>query len=344
MYHVRFRGTHYEIGYRFGASLKKHGRRLLDNVPFPVTQERIDFAHSCLPAYQEFFPEIIEEIRGLAEGQSYEPAEQELLQAVLFSMYAIPPACNCSCFAVSNKDHVLLGRNSDFLTSLEKLNTNVIYRFINDSYSFTGNTTAFIEIEDGVNIHGLAVGLTSVYPVTIKPGLNGGMLLRFFLEKCKSTEEVIRHIQYLPISSAQAITVADSKGDFVVMECNSQKIKIIRPSEEQPFVCATNRFYSEEMAIFQNPDVDDWQSKFRYRTLVQTLSQYYDKMDIQTAQDLLAGKHGFLCQYNRATGKDTVWSVLYDLKQKAIYRVEGNPGRKKFVKDERFSICSANLA
>lgn len=335
MYHVRLRGKHYEIGYHYGVTLSKHGQRLLDHVPFPIIQARKDFAHSCIPIYQEFFPEILEEIRGLAEGQH---CDSNQMQAVLLSMYAIPPACNCSCFAVANDEHILLCRNSDFLTELEKLNTNVIYKFTDDSYNFTGNTTAFIEVEDGVNEYGLAVGLTSVYPIIIKPGFNAGMLLRFLLEKCQTTEEVICSIQHLPIGSAQTITVADAKGKIAVIECNSEKITVTLPSKEHPFVCAANIFHSDEMLALQNLAIDNWQAEQRYRTLVQTLGKPSKKINLQFAKDLLSGKTGFLCQYDRTTGKDTVWSVIYDLKEKAIYRVEGNPGRKKFVKDERFSI------
>lgn len=335
MYHVRFRGEHYEIGYRYGASLAKHSQYLLDHVPFPITQERKDFARLCIPVYQEFFPEILEEIRGLAEGQS---CDLRAMQAVLLSMYAIPPACHCSCFAVANDKHILLCRNSDFLTELEKQNTNVIYKLGAASYSFTGNTTAFIEMEDGVNEHGLAVGLTSVCPVAIKPGFNAGMLLRFFLEKCRSTEEVVCRIQQLPISSAQTITVADAKGRTAVIECNAEKAAVIYPSGEHPFVCATNSFHSAEMLALQNLSIDNWQAERRYGTLIRTLRASCGDMDLQLAKDLLSGRTGFLCQYDRTTGKDTVWSVIYDLKEKAIYRVEGNPGRKGFARDGRFSI------
>lgn len=335
MYHVRFKGTHYEIGYRYGVSLRKHGQYLLDHVPYPITQERRDFAQSCLPVYQKFFPEILEEIRGLAEGQH---SDLHTMQAVLLSMYAIPPACNCSCFAISNENHILLCRNSDFLTALEKLNTNVIYKFANNSYDFTGNTTAFIEVEDGVNEYGLAVGLTSVYPITIKPGFNAGMLLRFFLEKCMTTEDVICNIKHLPISSAQTITVADAQGDTAVIECNAEKTVIVRPSVAQTFVCATNIFHEAEMLPLQNLNIDNWQSEQRYDTLIKALGMPGRETDLQAAKDLLSGKNGFLCQYDRKTGKDTVWSVIYDLKGKAIYRAEGNPGRKKFIKDERFLI------
>ncbi len=65
------------------------------------------------------------------------------------------------------------------------------YYKLNNVYSFVGNTTAWTEMEDGVNEHGLAVGLTFIYPIKIKPGFNAGMLVRYILEKCKTTDEAI---------------------------------------------------------------------------------------------------------------------------------------------------------
>ncbi len=48
-------------------------------------------------------------------------------------------------------------------------------------------------------------------------------------------------------------------------------------------------------------------------------------MDISGAMALLAGKEGFLCQYDRHSGRGTVWAVLYDLKRRAVWRAEGSP-------------------
>lgn len=336
MYHVRFRGTRYEMGFRFGSSLAKNNQRVLDNVPFPITAQRREFARACVPVYREYFPEILEEISGLAEGQL---CEAELIQAVLFSMYAMPPSCCCSCFAVSDGEHILLGRNSDFIPALEKLNMNVIYRFSEaGAHSFTGNTTAFIEMEDGVNDRGLAVGLTSVYPTACQPGLNAGMLLRFFLERCGDTQGVIRQLDRLPVSSSQTFTVADAKGETAVIECGAQGAKVLRPSRERPFVCATNIFCSQEMSPFRKTGIDTWRAEERYDTLSRALTHRRGRMDLSAAQNLLAGKEGFLCQYDRRNGTDTVWSVVYDLADRSIWRAEGNPGRRKFKRDERFAI------
>lgn len=333
MYHSHFKGNHFEIGFRWGALLAERGNFILNHVPFPLTEERRSFAAQCLPYYQTYFPAILEEIRGIAAGQHCTASS---LQTVLFSMYAMPPACCCSCFAVSNSKTILLGRNSDFVPDLEKWNQNVIYRFSSGSYAFTGNTTAFLEMEDGVNEKGLAIGLTVVYPrIHIKkPGLNAGMLLRLMLETCSSTKEAVHLLQAVPIGSSQTFTLADGNGKLAVVECNADKIAVLPSSTSRAYACATNVFHSN--AFLSSSYINTWQSEERYQTMDSALKTNAIHMDIAGAIELLSGKKGFLCQYDRATGTDTVWSVLYDLKNKCIYRAEGNPSRKKFRTDMRF--------
>lgn len=332
MYHKRFKGTHYGIGKNWGTMLKKHGAELLANVPFPITEERYTFGRKCVPFYEKYFPQILEEIYGIADGQG---CPHESLIAVLFTMYCIMPSTNCSCFAARSNAGVILGRNSDFLTVIEKLYMSTLYKFSSSSYSFNGNTTAFVEMEDGINEHGLALGLTSVAPTEICPGINAGMLLRLFLEKCKNVDEVIALINTLPIASSQTIIAADSLGNAALFECNPQAIEIKRIDRSCNFVCSTNMFNTLSMKAYNNLPEDSWFAKERYQTMDTFLSNHETYMTIRQAQNLLAGREGFLCQYDRKTSKDTVWSVVYDLGEGSIYRCEGNPARKPFKKDER---------
>ena len=335
MIHQQFQGSHYQIGLQYGSLLRRQGQFLLDHVPFLLTAERIHFAARCLPICKQYFPEILEEIAGLADGQGCAP---EPLQTVLLSMYALPPACNCSCFAVHNQNSLLLARNSDFLSALEPFNTNVIYQFDGDSFDFTGNTTAFLEMEDGVNQHGLAIGLTSVYPTQIQPGLNAGLLLRCCLEKCRTTKEAIQLVQAIPISSSQTLTIADPSGELAVVECCAGHLEILRPTEKQPFVCATNRFHAFQMLPLNHNEIDDWNAEQRFQTMRQALENKASSFDLKAAFDLLSGKDGWMCQYDRSTGKDTVWSVVYDLQHGQIWRTEQNPSRTCFVQDNRFPL------
>lgn len=184
-----------------------------------------------------------------------------------------------------------------------------------------------------MNEFGLAIGLTFIYPKTKNPEFNAGMLVRYLLEKCSTTQEAIKELNILPIASAQTITMIDSQGKMTVVECNPDKTIII---ENKNFVVASNHFQSKEMKEYRNPNIDDWRADERYQVALNALQN--NPFSLQLAQDILAGKHGFMCQYNRKQGCDTVWSVIYDILNKQIYRVEGNPRKKSFKEDQRLQL------
>ena len=363
MYHSHFTGSHYQAGFRWGKLLLNHGNRVLENIPFEITRERIEYGESCVPVYKKYYPEILEEIRGIAQGQK---CSLKILQAFLFGMYAVPPQCSCSCFATAGTEGILLGRNSDFFPESRRLNMNVIYRFSGNAIDFTGNTTAFVEMEDGINARGLAAGLTSVFPAVRQPGFNAGILLRYLLEKCGTVTQAVEAVKKIPAGSSCNLILADTTGDIVSMEVNPVK-KIFMPARDKgsriSYLCAVNRFRHPEMQEYNNPEIDDWFSGPRLKTMegffsnnpeiddwfsgprLKTMEGFFSSAGsgsgknittLQSAKELLSGKYGFLCQYEKASGKDTVWSVVYDLKNLKIYRAEGNPSRCRFREDERF--------
>ena len=200
-------------------------------------------------------------------------------------------------------------------------------------------TVKLIALEDGVNEHGLAVGLTSVYPNQCKPGFNAGMIVRYLLEKCRNVSEAVSCLYQLPIASAQTLTLADTMGAIAVIECNAEQIKIEKTlNSNLAFVCATNTFHLPGMVGYNNDKIDNWFAEERYQTLYSAFSEKNGGFNFPFAEKLLSGDYGFLCQYDRSTGKDTVWSVIYDMKRHKIYRSEGNPGRHKFKEDTRFQF------
>lgn len=334
MYHGRFTGTHYEAGYKWGRLLLKNGKKLDVCPTFELARDNYKFGENCYKEYQKYFPEVLEEIQGIADGNE---VSVKTLYAMIFSMYCFEFDNKCTCFAFNMGDEIIFARNSDFLVSLEKLYMNCIYK-LKDSYSFNGNTTSFVQMEDGVNRHGLAVGLTFVYPKLRKPGFNAGMLTRYLLEKCKTTCEAVNKLHQLPIASAQTLTIADKSGDIAVVECNPKEIVVIKPREGEQFVATANNFNSEIMHSYRNPEIDDWRSDERYQTARNALKNNKDCYSVAFAQDILSGKYGFMCQYDRKQNADTVWSVIYDLKRKQVWRAEGNPSRKKFKEDSRFKL------
>lgn len=332
MYHSRFKGTHFAAGLRYGEMLLKNGSFIPAVPTFKITRERREFARACLPLYEKYYPEILEEIRGLARGQK---ASFRDFCTFLFSMYCFEFSPRCTCLAYSKGGQVIFGRNSDFLPSMERLNMNCLYS-LDGAYAFNGNTTAFVQMEDGVNGRGLAAGLTLVYPSLTAPGLNSGMLIRYILEKCSDTRQAVQRLRVLPIASQQTITLADKNGDIAVVECNCKEVCVTEKTAG--FAAAANRFTSPKMQKYNNPAVDNCRSAERLSAVTQALKNR-DEVTAEFVKEILAGKHGFTCQYDRTAGVDTVWSAVYDIGRKEIYRAEGNPGRRSYKKDERFKFA-----
>ena len=180
------------------------------------------------------------------------------------------------------------------------------------------------------------MGLTSAAPGEIRPGLNAGMLLRLMLETCASTAEALALLERVPIASAQTFTLADPSGEIAVAECCALGMKILRPAAGAPFVCAVNRFESPEMRPLSGPCPDDWEAGPRLAVMKSALARLAPSINEEEARAILSGQHGFLCQYDRRTGRDTVWAAVYDLKGRVCSLAPGNPGRCGFPVTEGF--------
>lgn len=291
MNHLNFSCRHYEAGRKYGSLFRENGIDICSQ--FKFTEEKYQFGQSCLNAYKTFYPEMLEEIRGVADGQRRSFDE---IYTFISSMYCKTFGNFCTCFACRDGMNYFFGRNSDFIVALEGFYSSCFYQ-LDNGYSFLGNTTSFVQMEDGVNEKGLAAGLTFIYPTVLGRGFNAGML-----------------------------------------KCNSKEYSFIFPENEKRFVVTANRFNSEKMKRYNVSDGYDLFSKERYitgRTALRNTECY----SLDFVKDLLSGKMGFMCQYDRTKGADTVWSSIYDMNGGAIYRAEGNPSRTVYETETRMDGC-----
>lgn len=267
MHKPRFKGKHYDIGYRQGNFIYKKGVRL--EKYFNLTKARKEFGIKCISECEKVFPEVLEEIKGLADGTKIEYRD---FASFIFGMYCFEFANWCTCFAFKDVTSLVFGRNSDFTVSLVDQYESAFYNLA-AGYSFIGNSTAVVQMEDGINEHGLAIGLTFNNLKVIKPGLNAGMLVRYMLEKCKTVKEALASLTSIPIASAQTLTIVDKTGDMVVVECNCEKSFIIKPRNNENFVVACNHFVSGEMQRYQDFEkrYAEYRSIDRYQTAYNAL-------------------------------------------------------------------------
>lgn len=84
-------------------------------------------------------------------------------------------------------------------------------------------------------------------------------------------------------------------------------------------------------------------NKRQIRTVQSALSEKRTYKDEIYAQDILSGKKGFICQYDKKQKFDTIWSVVYNLNDLQVLCAEGNPSKVKYKVDNRLTWGLINV-
>lgn len=244
----------------------------------------------------------------------------------------------CTAFAYTDGKHNIYGRNNDLPPYLRNGSKSEIYSPLGAN-KFNLTTSSFINGEEGLNEHGLAVSMTFVNTKLeeIKAGFNSCFIVRYLLDKARNTEHAVMLLNELPIASNCNILLADKFSKMVVVEC-TPLLKQLRMPVETPYgkiICSVNNFTSENLKQYDYSDGNVYNSVERYNVVVNSFSKLLKGDLIANTQKLLNGEYGFMCQYEKELNFETVWSSIFDLNTLYIYRAEGSPIKKKFIEDKR---------
>lgn len=341
MYHLRLKGDHYEMGVKRGRVFNRGG------IAFPLHLDEFQLEHGrqSEAVLRTFFPEVCQEVRGVSDtiGADYLRFISWML-CMGRCMYNLEDNIpveirGCTAFAYSRGGQVIYGRNNDLPPYLRDGSKSEIYIPENGN-RFQITTSSFINGEEGLNEHGLAVAMTFVMTdlEKIRAGFNSCFIVRYLLEKAKDTKEAVSLLWKLPVASNCNILLADKNGRMAVAECTPAG-KHLREAEtfgDGRIVCTVNSFTSEAMKPLDDARGNDYDSHKRYRTVIDSFAAGRLKADdLETTKQLLKGEFGFLCQYDDEPDFETVWSSIFDLKSLVVYRAEGDPRKRKFITDSR---------
>lgn len=340
MYHLRLKGNHYEMGVKRGKIFNKC------NITFPLNLDGFQrkFGYESEKQLKKYFPEVCEEIRGVTDTIK---ADYQEFAAWLLCMGCcmynlennIPVEIRgCTACAYTDGKRTVYGRNNDLPPYLREGSNSEIYSPF-DANKFNITTSSFINGEEGVNEHGLAVSMTFVNTKLeeIKAGFNSCFIVRYLLEKAKNTEHAVTLLNELPIASNCNILLADKTGKMVVVECTPVLKQLRTPIETQygKIICTVNNFTSNNMKQYDYSNGDVFNSVERYDVVIKSLPKLMQGDLIANMQKLLKGEMGFMCQYDKELYFETIWSSIFDLNSLCIYRAEGSPLKKKFIEDKR---------
>jgi predicted choloylglycine hydrolase len=228
---VQCRGTPFEIG-RAQAALHAQtakGRAFLRRkkhfVPwwFKLDAERRMF--------EKYAPALWQEIEGLADGLGV-PMERA---AYYFGNAGLrPPIGGCSA-VMSNG---VYGRNYDF--KARYYGARLVLTQPHGAYASVGTSEILTGRLDGMNEHGLCIGLHLIKMRPRFPGLSCVVLNRLVLERCATTAEAVALLRRLPHAMQYNYSLLDANGVAAVVEAAPGAVAV----RMGDWLACTNHFQS----------------------------------------------------------------------------------------------------
>jgi predicted choloylglycine hydrolase len=268
------------------------------------------------------FPELLEEIRGVAEGAQM--AYNSLLLETAYPFAAGAPS-NCtiiSAFGSATRGSVpVVGRNYDFLLDFKKCNQLRSITGKNAEFSFVGGTITILGVEEGMNDAGLFIGDAGWEPKELPSsrGLSSRQVMQLVLENCVSVDTAIDFIRQTPKFANNAGTcylLADRR-ETVAMEMGLTKICLRMPEEDMQV--ASDTFLT---SIAEEVEPPEPTASTRYNLVRKRLHENRREVDKIFMRRLLSDHSIPMCSHNEI---NTLRSIIAKTNEKKMMVADGHP-------------------
>jgi len=305
MHQVELYGTYEQMGHQQGLPLKQIGMTLR-----PPDPKMLRFAKQCEQVVGQYAPELLDEIRGLAEAAEldYEAVLTPILTAP-FEPQEIP---SCTVLAVAPERTMdgrpIVGRNYDFFHDISEEVATTYRTYPEGRYASLGDCDIWVGREDGLNEAGLFVGMASTFLPGVQPGPTFWLIVRLLLDRCATVDEGLELMHSVPHAGSWTYLLADRSGKAMVVEPTVEGIELRYP--EDGLLVMTNHAVCPAWAGKENFVPPD--SHPRYNRLRELLGG--DKViDVEDVKQALRDHEGLICSHGahfpeRKFG--TIWSVV----------------------------------
>lgn len=333
-----FSGNHFEVGLQMGGYYKAVGASFS-----PVTEASL--LDKQLKFYERYAPEIIDELRGVAQESAVlfdRVAHAFLVGEILFLRNRRERSCSIGGF-IDATGRAWVARNYDWVPAAGK--TCQAWKFyfpdkkvvaisdmgIGDARGLDRKYQIFRN-EDAINSDGLYIGLTFAHRWVDGIGLTSFDAITLSAWRCKSVGEVVNLFETLPLSAPKNFFVADAAGKMAVIHHGADKFDVRYP-DKQGLLVLTNHYVGRLEPDDQVRAIHPHHTTFnRYERLLTDMQKLrtsqetgFEKLDsMMTAPNTPVCQCIMVPNSTNQVFMETVWTLLLDLKQKH-YRLINNP-------------------
>jgi predicted choloylglycine hydrolase len=318
---IKLEGTYNEIGKQHGQLLKGFFK------PPPASDTKKKFTEKCIKLMEEYTPDIIDEVEGLAEASETDP---KLMKSFIFTL-GLDPGCTVFALAgTKNSENTpIFARNYDWDQSFLEyfIAVKTIPKQGHRNLSFSDH---MVGRYGGINEKGLAVAITAIpaYNGKAKPGIRMNIAVRWILDKMSKTKEAVEWLTNIPHQWAHNYLIADAEGTLARVESNPINTVSITSNE---FVASTNHYHDKMMKRYESAEFDFSNTHRRYST-VDKWYRENDSFSLVDVEKMLQGHDDGVC--NHGEGYETIWSWYAPLGTGVAYVCHGNPCKGNFERIE----------
>lgn len=325
---IEVAGSPREMGRQYGEFARDEIRHNVDNVwnasKFDATEK---FTGPASAVIERFAPDILEEMRGIAEGADI-PLANVLIMNQFNTFTAHLPSPGCTSFALANsEDGPVLGKNNDLGLNYNRSQVIRISKPTKGLPMIQVGDAGWVCGFDAMNAEGLVNGHNSVGSVFDKRGAKIDLRLWGYqlMRTCRTTEEMLDRISTVPLTGkGYNIVVNDAKGDTCVIEAPVPLIATRNRGEQ--FVYATNHYVTKVLkdADMRQPDAK-WITIYRFGYF-QWVAGTKPPKNIKDVKAILSSHEPWApCRHEGPHCSTTAWSIVGDCANHKLHVACGNP-------------------
>ncbi len=301
--------------------------QLIENKELLQSEKAGSYLTEQIKITKKFFPEISEEIRGIARGFA-------LADTDLFSFYhlrVILDMDGCSSWSVSLPEKgAAVGKNRD-LAAGNKILQRV---FIHEDPGWQGNRVLSIgslgapfAYSSGINSHGFCLADTNILTSDHGLGACRYFLMPFLLASCKSVDQAIQTISGLPHAGGGSLVMGDIHSDLAVVELGHSYQDIKKDSQ---WLATTNHFTSSKLSpsnLSSGDPIKVNDSKGRLQYLNRKVPALFQDFSLNNAMEIMKSHHPEegLCRHLENDTSSTISGAVFNCTEKTLHFSDGNP-------------------
>ncbi len=341
-YYIRVSGNHREMGQQIGSKSAAQVKHSLENAKnllakaydtLQLTWEGAEIqARKYLPFAQERYPNLVEEIVGIAEGADVPFNDLVVLNAMEAVTTDALHLTKCTSIGVNEQrtanGHVLLGHNEDWVPE-DEVDVFIVHATPDDEPAFLAMTYGGLLPNIGFNSAGIAQCCDSVYPSDSRIGIPRVIVSRAVLT-ARNPAEAIRHTLAPLRAAGYNHLIAHESGEMYNVEVSARNFALLYA--ENNIIAHTNHYLDRGMqAVEDEPDelISTRVRYFRARRLLEQ-TKLHTAQTLQTILRDHINHPDSICNHamddtNPMTREKTITSLVMDLTARQMHVAWGNP-------------------